>query len=50
MRRYERPAYQAAIDFMQAVKQAHPHLAEEAQAEQDAVRHVFAMDYGGALI
>jgi hypothetical protein len=49
MRRYEQPAYQAAVDFLQAVKDAHPHLAEEAQAEQNAVRQVFAADFGEML-
>jgi hypothetical protein len=49
MRRYEQPAYQAALDFLAAVKLAHPHLAQEAAAEQDAVRQVFSLSYGGAL-
>ena len=41
MRHYEQPAFQAAIDFLEAVRWAHPHLALEAQTEQDAVRQVF---------
>jgi hypothetical protein len=49
MRRYEQPAYQAAIDFLEAVKRAHPHLAEEAAQEQAAVRQVFAADFYAAL-
>lgn len=49
MRRYEQPAYQAAIDFLEAVRQTHPHLALEAQAEQAAIRQVFALDFGVAL-
>lgn len=49
MRRYEQPAYQAALDFLQAVKGAHPHLAEEAAGEQAAVRQVFEIGFGGTL-
>jgi hypothetical protein len=49
MRRYEQPAYQAAVDFLEALKHEHPRLAAEAQAEQDAVRQVFALDFGAAL-
>lgn len=49
MRRYEQPAYQTAIDFLEAAKNAHPHLAEEAILEQDAIRQVFATDFGGML-
>ena len=49
MRRYEQPAYQAAVDFLEAVKSAHPDLAEEAGQEQRAVRHVFERDYDGIL-
>lgn len=49
MRRYEQPAYQVAIDFLEAAKQAHPHLADAAQREQNAVRQVFAADFGTML-
>jgi hypothetical protein len=49
MRRYEQPAYQAAMNFLEAVKQSHPHLADEAQVEQSAIRQVFAADFGGTL-
>lgn len=49
MRRYEQPAYQAAVDFLEAVKRTHPRLAGEAQAEQVAIRQVFAADFGGTL-
>jgi hypothetical protein len=49
MRRYEQPAYQAAIDFLEAVRRAHPHMAQEAQAEQAAVRQVFMLDFGGTV-
>ena len=49
MRRYEQPAYQAAVDFLEAVKQGHPHLTQEAVWEQEAVRQVFAADFGAAL-
>lgn len=50
MRRYEQPAYRAAYDFLEAVKNAQPHLAAIAQSEQDAIQQVFACDYGGRLI
>ena len=46
MKRYEQPAYQAAHDFLEAVKQAHPTLAAEAEAEQVAIRGVFAINFG----
>jgi hypothetical protein len=49
MRRYEQPAYQAAWDFLEAVKAAQPHLAQEAEAEQAAIRQVFEMSFGGTL-
>lgn len=49
MRRYEQPAYQAAIDFLEAVKTAHPRLSDEVQAEQNAIRQVFAADFGVML-
>lgn len=49
MRRYEQPAYQAAIDFLEAVKRAHPLLAGEATEEQDAIRAAFAADFGATL-
>ena len=49
MRRYEQPAYQAAINFLEAVKRAHPYLRTEAENEQAAVRQVFAINFGGTL-
>ncbi|RYG75304.1 hypothetical protein EON80_01080 [bacterium] len=49
MKRYERPAYQAAHDFLDAVKRTNPNLANEAEAEQRAIRQVFAMEFGEAL-
>ena len=49
MRRYEQPAYQAASDFLEAVKVAHPHLAREASTEQSAIRQVFSTDFSGTL-
>jgi hypothetical protein len=49
MMRYEKPAYQAAHDFLEAAKKAHPQLAEEAEAEQSAIRQVFASGFGGTL-
>jgi hypothetical protein len=47
MRRYEAPAYRAALDFLEAVEAAFPELAAEARREQAAVRAVFAANYGG---
>ena len=49
MRRYERPAYQAALNFLAAVRQSHPHLAAEVEHEQSAIRQVFATVYDSAL-
>ncbi len=49
MRRYEQPAYEMALDFLEAVKRDHPHLAREAEIEQNAVRCVFANDFGVQL-
>lgn len=50
MKRYEQPAYQAALDFLERLKQAHPHLAEDAAAEQTAIRQVFENSFGGSLL
>jgi hypothetical protein len=50
MRRYEQPAYQAAHDFLQVVKEASPGLAIEAEAEQRAIRQVFAAEFGAELV
>ena len=49
MKRYEQPAYQAAMDFLEATKRAHPPLASEAEVEQNAIRQVFAAGFGGTL-
>ena len=49
MKRYEQPAYQSAVDFLEAVKRKHPHLAEEAESEQAAIRQVFLIGFGGVL-
>ena len=49
MQRYERPAYRAAFDFLEAAKSAHPTLADEAAYEQDAIRQVFESSFGGTL-
>ena len=46
MKRYEQPAYQAAHDFPEAVKRAHPVLSAEAEAEQMAIGGVFAINFG----
>lgn len=50
MRRYERPAYLAAHEFLEVVKRAHPNMNAEAQAEQRAIRQVFEASFGGALL
>ena len=50
MKRYEEPAYRAAYDFLEAVKQAHPNLAVEAEDEQAAIRQVFAEGFDGDLV
>lgn len=50
MRRYERPAYLAAHDFLEAVKRAHPAMKTEATAEQRAIQQVFTTTFGGALM
>lgn len=50
MKRYEQPAYLAAHEFLEAVKRAHPHLAEEAEAEQRALCQVFAAEFGAPLM
>ncbi len=49
MRDYERPAYEAAIEFLQAVERWLPDLADEARQEQSAIRQVFLTEYGEAL-
>jgi hypothetical protein len=49
MRRYETPAYQAALRFLAAVEMAIPELAAEARSEQEAVRESFAANYTGTI-
>lgn len=49
MQRYEQPAYQAAHDFLEAVKRARPGMAVEAESEQRAICQVFATGFGGTL-
>lgn len=49
MKHYEQPAYQAAQDFLEAVKRARPDLAVEAEGEQRAIQQVFKISYGGSL-
>jgi hypothetical protein len=49
MRRYELPAYQAALRFLAAVEATFPALAAEARSEQEAVRESFAASYTGTL-
>lgn len=49
MRRYERPAYRAAFDFLEAVRATFPELAAEVRREQKAVLQSFEAHYGGPL-
>lgn len=46
MARYERPAYAAALGFLQAIARARPDLADEATREASAVEATFAANYG----
>jgi hypothetical protein len=50
MRRYERPAYRAAADFLRAVAAHLPELADEAARERFAVEQVFRTEYGAELV
>lgn len=49
MARYERPAYRAAWEFLEAAARVHPHLAAEAHAEQNAISLVFENCFGDEL-
>jgi len=49
MGRFERPAYRAALRFLQAAAQAFPDLADAARAEQGAITTVFEAEYGGPI-
>ncbi len=49
MRRYEAPAYRAALNFLAAVESTFPALASEARSEQEIIRASFADFYGGPL-
>jgi hypothetical protein len=49
MARYERPAYQAALDFLSALAVAHPQLTAEASAEAEAIRASFLTNYQSAI-
>ncbi|MCX6367197.1 MAG: hypothetical protein NTX57_10875 [Armatimonadetes bacterium] len=46
MARYERPAYQAALDFLTALAAAFPEHAEEALAEHEMVQASYRAFYG----
>lgn len=50
MARYEKPAYRAAWNFLEAAKMAHPQWAHEAQAEQNAIAQVYETSFGAPLI
>lgn len=49
MRRYERPAYEAALRFLEAVARAFPDLAGKARREAEEIRATFEVHYGGTL-
>lgn len=49
MRRFEQPAYQEALDFLEAVAQAFPDLAEAANTERRTIKAVFEAEYGGPI-
>ena len=49
MARYEKPAYRAAWDFLEAVARSQPHLSSEARAEQNAISQVFQSSFGEPL-
>lgn len=49
MRRYERPAYEASLRFLQAVIEAFPALAVEAREETYAISRVFDINFGEPL-
>lgn len=49
MRRYERPAYEAALRFLEAAERALPGWAAEARAERRAVAASFQTHYGDVL-
>lgn len=46
MRRYERPAYRAALQFLEAVAISQPGLRAQAEHESHAVRLVFESSFG----
>lgn len=46
MARYERPAYRAAANFLEALARAHPEHADEARAEAEVVRASYTAFYG----
>jgi len=50
MLRYEKPAYQAAFQFLEAIKKVRPALADEAESEQAAIRQVFFDGFNEDLI
>ncbi len=49
MRAYEKPAYQAALDFLDAVEQQHPNLALEARMEMVQVSDAFETGYNETI-
>lgn len=49
MRAYEKPAYQAALDFLDAVEQQHPNLALEARMEMVQAADAFESGYNETI-
>lgn len=49
MKNYEQPAYQAALDFLDAVETSIPELALEARMEMVQVADAFEGGYGGTI-
>jgi hypothetical protein len=49
MQRYERPAYEAALQFLKALTVARPEYAAEVAAERAAIIAQFAAEYGAYL-
>jgi len=50
MRRYEKPAYLAALRFLNAVARTHPERVEEANREANAVHATYHSAYGEELL
>lgn len=49
MARFERPAYRAAFDFLEALARQRPETEAIARAEAQAIAVAFEQEYGGSL-